>query len=405
MTESLSQQPFAVVADPLAVETLLESRYAAATDPALLQLRRHREPLVFGPTPVHRLDRLRETLGGGPRLWIKRDDQTGLALGGNKARKLEYLVAEARAAGADTLVTVGAVQSNHARQTAAAAARAGLDALLVLRVPAGISAGRRRSGNVLLNELLGAAVEYVDETPEDAHPEQAAAEAALERLRAAGRAPFFIPSGGSTSTGALGYVESFAEIAALASQGIAFDEIVVASGSGGTQAGLLAGRELFPEAGRPRVHGVAVSPGAPELAAGVEAHRNEVLARFGAGAAAGIGAAGSAGTTANTHVASVDPAILSPDQVGDAYGALTPTAIEAIELFARTEGVLLDPVYTAKAAAALVAGVRAGAYAADADVLFLHTGGSPGLFAYAEDLPRASAAPVDAAPVSLGVRA
>ncbi|WP_053386192.1 pyridoxal-phosphate dependent enzyme [Leucobacter japonicus] len=391
MTESLSQHPFALVPDHRAVDTLLEPWFAAATDPALPHLRRHREPLVFGPTPVHRLDRLRDALGGGPRLWIKRDDQTGLALGGNKARKLEYLIAEARAAGADTLVTVGAVQSNHARQTAAAAARAGLDALLVLRVPAGISVGRRRSGNVLLNELLGAAVEYVDETPEDPHPERAAAEAALERLRAAGRTPFFIPSGGSTPTGALGYVESFAEIAALAMRGLTFDEIVVASGSGGTQAGLLAGRELFPEAGRPRVHGVAVSPGAPELAAGVEAHRDEVLARFGAGAGAAV--AGSA--PANVEEASADPAILSHDQVGDAYGALTPAAIEAIELFARTEGVLLDPVYTAKAAAALIAGVRAGAYAADADVLFLHTGGAPGLFAYAEDLPRASAAPVD----------
>ncbi|WP_053353667.1 pyridoxal-phosphate dependent enzyme [Leucobacter musarum] len=391
MTESLSRHPFVLVPDHRAVDTLLEPWFAAATDPALPHLRRHREPLVFGPTPVHRLDRLREALGGGPRLWIKRDDQTGLALGGNKARKLEYLVAEARAAGADTLVTVGAVQSNHARQTAAAAARAGLDALLVLRVPAGISVGRRRSGNVLLNELLGAAVEYVDETPEDPHPERAAAAAALERLRAAGRTPFFIPSGGSTSTGALGYVESFAEIAALAGRGLTFHEIVVASGSGGTQAGLLAGRELFPEAGRPRVHGVAVSPGAPELAAGVEAHRDEVLARFGAGAGAAV--AGS--TAASVEVPSTDPAILSPDQVGDAYGALTPAAIEAIELFARTEGVLLDPVYTAKAAAALVAGVRAGAHPGDADVLFLHTGGAPGLFAYAEDLPRASLAPVD----------
>lgn len=364
----------------------LDELYAQAPDTTLAELRAHRAPLVFGPTPLHPLDRLRAILGGdGPRLWIKRDDQTGLALGGNKARKLEFLVAEAIAAGADTLVTVGAVQSNHARQTAAAAARAGLDAVLVLRVPRGISAERRNSGNVLLDDLLGATVEFVDETADDPHPERAAAEHTLDRLRSAGRTPFFIPSGGSTSTGSLGYLEAYAEIAAQAdhaSRRVHFDEIVVASGSGGTQAGLLVGRELLPQAGRPRIRGVAVAPGAEALAGEIASLRSETLARF------GIAAPGNThdGAFDGAQVAALEPVALDPDFVGSGYGSLTAPAREAIELFARTEGIFLDPVYTAKAAAALIADVRAGAHPADANLLFLHTGGSPALFAYTQEL-------------------
>ncbi|MFD5598504.1 D-cysteine desulfhydrase family protein [Leucobacter sp. NPDC058333] len=356
----------------------LDELYAQAPDTTLAELRAHRAPLVFGPTPLHPLDRLRAVLGGdGPRLWIKRDDQTGLALGGNKARKLEFLVAEAIAAGADTLVTVGAVQSNHARQTAAAAARAGLDAVLVLRVPRGISAERRNSGNVLLDDLLGATVEFVDETADDPHPERAAAEQTLDRLRSAGRTPFFIPSGGSTSTGSLGYLEAYAEIAAVA-QHVRFDEIVVASGSGGTQAGLLVGRELLPQAGRPRIRGVAVAPDSETLAGEVTSLCSETLARFGI-AARGVALEGALSDA-------LEPVALDPDFVGPGYGALTAPAREAIELFARTEGIFLDPVYTAKAAAALIADVRAGAHPADANLLFLHTGGSPALFAYTQEL-------------------
>lgn len=339
-------------------------------------LRAHREALVVGPTPLQRLDRLRDALGGGPRLWVKRDDLTGLALGGNKARKLEYLLAEARARDADTLVTVGAAQSNHARQTAAAAAQAGLDAVLVLRVPQQASKEYLTSGNLLLDSILGARVLLVEEEPEDLHPERAAAAAEVERLRAEGRRPFLIPSGGSTPVGVLGYLECYAEIAGA---GVGFEEIVVGSGSGGTQAGLIAGRELLPQIGRPRIHGVAVAPGADGLAGEVAELAGSALASLAAPQPRG-------------------PVVVDPGHAGSGYGVPTETGTEAIELFARTEGVLLDPVYTAKAAAALLFRVRQGVYPDDADVLFLHTGGAPALFAY----PDGASAGASAEPGAFG---
>ncbi|WP_082405914.1 D-cysteine desulfhydrase family protein [Microbacterium sp. No. 7] len=322
--------------------------------------------LVVAPTPLQPLHRLRTELGDrGPRLWIKRDDLTGLALGGNKARKLRYLVADARAAGADTLVTVGAAQSNHARQTAAAAAAAGLDAVLVLRVPPGASAAYRASGNVLLDRLFGARLVLVDETPDDPHPERAAADAVVAELTARGRRPYLIPSGGSTAVGALGYVEAFAEIAEAEP---AFDAIVLATGSGGTQAGLLAGAALAD--GAARIEAVAVSPDADELGADVERLAVETLALLGA--------------------QTTPPAVrIDAGFVGPGYGVVTDAGIEAIGLFARTEGIVLDPVYTGKAAAALIDGIRSGRFDADDDVLFLHTGGAPALFAHEPTLTAA----------------
>lgn len=356
------------------MSTDLDALFRDAADERLRPLREARARLVTAPTPLEPLDRLRAALGGaGPRLWIKRDDLTGLALGGNKARKLEYLLAQARAVDADVLVTVGAAQSNHARQTAAAAAATGLDAVLVLRVPPGASAGYRSSGNVLLDRLFGARLVLVDETPADPHPERAAAERVVAELRAQGRRPFLIPSGGSTPVGALGYVEAYAEVAA---SGVAFDAIVVATGSGGTQAGLVAGRTLLRDdaAGEPRILGVAVSPDGHELAADVSVIARDVLAAFGVALRAG-----------DTQ-AEVDS-----DFAGPAYGVPTEGGLEAIRLLARTEGILLDPVYTAKAAAALIDGVRSGRFGDAGDVLFVHTGGAPALFAHEPALTAASA--------------
>lgn len=347
-----------------AIADRVEGWFDDAPDDTVRRLRAGRFRLVQAPTPLQPLDRLRAALGGeGPRLWIKRDDLTGLALGGNKARKLEYLLAEATDAGADVVVTVGAAQSNHARQTAAAAATAGLDAVLVLRIPRGSTAESVRSGNVLLDRVFGARLVLVEETEHDPHPERAAAEAVVAALRAEGRRPFLIPSGGSTPVGALGYVDAFAEIAAAP---VRFDAIVVASGSGGTQAGLLAGRALLsndPGEPRPRIDGVAVSPGAAEFAREVHALADATLALLGA-----------------SGVAATDVRV-DADHVGPAYGIPTPGAIEAIGLFARTEGILLDPVYTGKAAAALIDGIRR-RHSEDRDVLFLHTGGAPALFAH-----------------------
>jgi D-cysteine desulfhydrase family pyridoxal phosphate-dependent enzyme len=347
----------------MSADALLDPLFRDAADPAVRELRARRERLVAGPTPLQPLDRLRARLGGGPRLWIKRDDLTGLALGGNKTRKLEYLLADARAHGADVLVTVGAAQSNHARQTAAAAAAAGFDSVLVLRVPEGAPAEYRSSGNVLLDRILGARIVLVGESAGDPHPERAAADTVVAELRAEGRTPYLIPSGGSTRIGALGYLEAYAEITRT---GTEFDEIVVATGSAGTQAGLLAGRELLGHAEDTRIHGVAVSPDADALADAVTAIADETLALFGRG------------PIAHAHV---DGA-----HVGAGYGALTHDGLEAIDLFATCEGLLLDPVYTAKAAAALLLRVRDGVYPDDADVLFVHTGGAPALFAHAPAL-------------------
>lgn len=348
-----------------------EALLTHAPDPSARALRSARTPLVFGPTPLHPLDRLRRHLGPlTPRLWIKRDDQTGLALGGNKARKLEYLLAQARTEDADVLVTVGAAQSNHARQTAAAAALAGVESVLVLRVPPDSSESYRETGNVLLDRVLGARVVLVEQTAAEPHPERAAAEEIVARLRAEGRRPFLIPSGGSTAVGALGYVEAFAEIAA---SGVDLDAIVLATGSGGTQAGLLAGRALRERSirahgdtahGRVAIHGVAVAPDADALASTVGTLTAETLGLLGLPA-----------EPAEVH--------LDDGFVGAGYGAITEEGLEAISLFARVEGILLDPVYTAKAAAALLHGIRSRSFSADADVLFLHTGGAPALFAHA----------------------
>lgn len=305
-----------------------------------------RFPLVTGKTPLEPMTRLEEALGRrAGTLWVKRDDTTGLAGGGNKVRKLEYEVAAALAQGCDWLVTGAGVQSNAARATAAAAVRAGLRCTLVLdgQPPP------RRSGNLVLDDVLGADVRF---RPVASHEDLDAELAyAAEELRTQGARPYVVAVGASTPLGALGYVDAASEIR---EELPSVDVVVVATGSAGTHAGLVAGFGTHD-----RVLGVRVGTRA-DLATRIErlAAETAVLA----GLAAPVG-----------------ECRLAEDQLGAGYGEPTPECFDAIRLAARTEALILDPVYTGKAMAGLIAACRDGRIADDDVVVFLHTGGLPGL--------------------------
>lgn len=311
-------------------------------------------PLAAGPSPIHPMDRLRTALGPRcPKLLVKRDDLLSFACGGNKVRKMEAIAAEAAAAGADTLITCGGLQSNHARVTAAAGALRGLDVVLVLNgaPPA------RPAGNVLLDTLFGAEIRYVSSRTE----RTAAMEAAAEQLRSAGKRPFIIPLGASTATGALGFARGLAEVPAA---GVKPTVIVHSTSSCGTQAGMVAGSSLLGL--QTRVVGVSADADAASIQADVLALLRQMASRLGA--------------TASTIGA--DRAIEVDDRfVGDGYGIPTAASAEALSLAARHEGIVLDPVYTAKALAGLIGRIRNGEISEDETVLFWHTGGVPGLFA------------------------
>jgi len=310
-------------------------------------------PLIGAPTPVEPLPRLAALLGGGPRLLVKRDDAIPFAFGGNKVRKLAIVAADARAHGADTLITAGGVQSNHARVTAAAAAKLGMHAVLVANgdPPAAPTA------NALLDRLLGAEVVYVP-SRDDRAPKIAEL---TDRLRAEGRKPYAIPLGASTPLGALGYVAAVAE---LLDQIHAPDVIVHATSSGGTQAGLVAGCRLL---GLPtRVVGISADAKSATLQADVRAIVRGVFELL---------ALDAGGITRGAAV-DVDDAF-----VGGGYGVPTDASREAIDLAARCEALFLDPVYTAKAMAGFIAYVRQQRFTDGQTVLFWHTGGQVALFA------------------------
>jgi L-cysteate sulfo-lyase len=315
-------------------------------------------PLGFFPTPIHPLPNLSIRLGG-PVLWVKRDDQTGLATGGNKTRKLEYLVADALAHKADTLITVGAPQSNHARQTAAAAAKAGLKSAVVLRgtPPAD------RTGNILLDDLVGAEVFWADTR----HLDDVAEEVA-EELQARGQHPYLIPLGGSNPIGAVGYVTAMLEFIEQAkSIGTSFDAIVFATSSGGTHSGLALGARLGGYTGQ--ILGISVDHPASRLA--------PVLVELANATARHIDAYISFSTSdfeVNDHY------------LGGGYAVMGQPEHEAIALTAQTEGLLVDPVYTGRAMAGLIDLIREGEFQPGQNVLFWHTGGTPALFAYAKQL-------------------
>jgi D-cysteine desulfhydrase len=305
-------------------------------------------------TPVHEMRDLRRVLGGGPRLLIKRDDLLGFAFGGNKVRKLALVAARALQEGADTLVTAGTVQSNHARVTAATAARLGMRCVLVL------SGARPEmpTGNARLLGLLGAEVRYVASRA-DRSP---AMGAVVERLTDEGRRPFMIPLGASTPLGACGYALAVEE---LLSQVSPPDVIVHSTSSGGTQAGLLAGCALHD------LETEVVGVSADDSQGAIVAHVQGLLEPT-----TGVMTMLSSGAAVRNRPVQVDDRF-----VGEGYGIPTPESEEAARTLAKVEGIFLDPTYTAKAMAALLAYVRAGRFRDDQTVLFWHTGGLPGIFA------------------------
>ncbi len=314
---------------------------------------RPRVSIAHLPTPLEPLPRLTAHLGG-PQLWVKRDDQTGLATGGNKTRKLEFLVAEALARGADTLVTCGAAQSNHARQTAAAAARFGLACTLVLR-------GREPDlcqGNLLLDRWLGAGVVWAGDAPLTEKLEEVA-----EGLRAEGKAVYIVPYGGSNPVGVCGYVAAMEELLTQCARlGIGFDHILLASSSGGTQAGLIVGARALGYAGR--ILGISVDlPAAP---------LQEVILDLAVATAGHLGL--------RLDLSPQDVAV-NDGYLGGGYGVVGDLEREAIRTAARTEGLLLDPVYTGRALGGLLDLIRRGYFSPGERVLFWHTGGTAGLFA------------------------
>jgi D-cysteine desulfhydrase len=314
-----------------------------------------RVSLASLPTPVEPLPRLSEALGG-PRIFIKRDDLTGLAGGGNKTRKLEFLAGDALAQGCDTLVTIGAPQSNHCRQTAAAAARCNLRSILVLRgnpQPEG-------TGNLLLNRLLGARMVWSRERSREEVMEEI-----IEVERAGGHRPYAIPLGGSNGLGAAGYALAMEELLDQTTE--SFDRIIFASSSGGTHAGLAVGACLTGYKGE--VLGISIDEPLVDL--------QRMVADIASDASRLLG-----------EPRSYDPAGIHAcaDYLGGGYGIMGVPEREAIELFARLEGILLDPVYTGRAAAGMIGLIRRGLIRENETVLFWHTGGIPALWAYSEEL-------------------
>lgn len=322
-----------------------------------------REQLGFFPTPIVKLRHLSRNLGG-PRIIMKRDDQTGLALGGNKTRKLEYLVGEAMAEGCDTLITGGAEQSNHCRQTAAAAAACGLSCHLVL-------GGRPPdfpNGNLLLNALFGAELHWTGELRKgEKIPEIA------EQIRESGGKPYIIPYGGSNPTGAVGFVEAVRELVTqLAELGETITHIVFPSSSGGTHAGLTVGRSIFDQ--EFQVVGIGIDKTEAEGGTFDELVlnlSNSTSKRL----EAGITFKPSDITVRNEYL-------------GDGYGVVGRLERRAVQLTAETEGILLDPVYTGRAMGALMDMIEQNEFSQKDTVLFWHTGGTPALFPYARQIAR-----------------
>jgi len=314
------------------------------------------------PTPIEPLPRLSAHLDG-PKLYVKRDDLTGLGLGGNKLRKLEFLLGEARAQDAEVVLTVGALQSNHARLTAAACARLGLDCELILRRGSHASEAYLHSGNLLLDRLFGARLHELQ--AQESREERMAVRA--EILRAEGQRPYCIPVGGSCGLGNLGYVACANEILLQSDEmNVRFDAVVVATGSGGTQGGLVAGMKL--------------ADGVPVIGIAVEGTRTEQEVLAAGQAAEALRLLGQEKTGIESTVEVLD------EFVGPGYARPSESMREALSMAARFEGLVLDPVYTGKAFAGFIALARSGRYGKDQSLLFVHTGGTPGLFGYPESV-------------------
>ena len=319
------------------------------------------------PTPLEPMDQLSELLGG-PRLWVKRDDCTGLSSGGNKTRKLEYLMADAQAHGADTIITQGATQSNHARQTAAAAAKLGMACHILLEDRTGSNdPSYIMSGNVLLDRLHGATVSKRSGGTDMATEMEDLA----ETLRSNGKTPYVIPGGGSNPIGALGYVNCARELVEQANDiGLKLDALVHATGSSGTQAGLVAGLAAL----QSDIHLLGIGVRAPQE------KQESMVYDLAQRTAAHLGS--------SAQIARADVRA-NCNYVGAGYGLPTDGMIAAVKLLAETEGLLFDPVYSGKGLDGLIDLVRNGHFAGMDNVVFLHTGGSAALFGYPDtfDLP------------------
>lgn len=316
--------------------------------------------LAHLPTPLEPLTRLSEELGG-PEIWIKRDDCTGLSTGGNKTRKLEFLMAEAQNQGADTVMTQGAIQSNHVRQTSAFAAKLGIKCHALLEDRTGYTDDNyNHNGNVFIDLLHGAT--YEKRGPGlDMNAEM---ESVAEKLREGGANVYTIPGGGSNSTGALGYVDCAFEILHQANEmGLVIDHIVHATGSAGTQAGLISGLKAM-NVNIPLL-GISVRAPKEEQEENVYNLAIETTAKLGC-----------------PSVVNRDDIVANSDYVGEGYGLPTEAGIEAITMFAELEGILLDPVYSSKGASGLIDLIRKGRFKKSDRVVFIHTGGSASLFGY-----------------------
>jgi D-cysteine desulfhydrase family pyridoxal phosphate-dependent enzyme len=308
-----------------------------------------RVKLAFLPTPLEHLTRLSNYLGG-PEILVKRDDLTGLAGGGNKVRKLEYLLADAQGHGARCLVTTGAVQSNHCRQTAAAAAKTGLDCYLVLAgdpLP-------QATGNFLLDKILEAKIIHCKQAERDSKLKET-----FDRLWSDGKRPYLIPYGGSNPIGATAYIEAMAEMKLLDRP---VDWIIFPTSSGGTQSGMIIGKVVY---GIPsRILGISVDRSGKELRGTITRLISETVDRLGLSSDIG-----------NEEI------LINDEYIGEGYGIMGPAEIEAVRLFASLEGLLVDPVYTGRAAAGLIDLIRKGRIKKGQRVLFWHTGGLPAIFA------------------------
>ena len=320
-----------------------------------------RESLGFFPTPLVELSKLSKKLDG-PTIFMKRDDNTGLALGGNKTRKLEFIIGDALAKGADTIITAGAAQSNHCRQTAAAAASLGLECHLVL----GGKEPEQASGNLLLDKIFGCHIHWagVNRKGEDIPN-------IVEQLINQGKKPYVVPYGGSNELGALAFVQAFKELELQRkSMNLSFTHIVFASSSGGTQAGLMLGKKIFNSPCQ--IVGINIDKGETD-----KVPFDQYTLSLANSTAELISA---------DHEFSESDLILNADYVGEGYGVVGALENEAIALTAQTEGILLDPVYTGRAMGGLIDMIRTGAIKKTDSVLFWHTGGAPALFAYSNDL-------------------
>lgn len=322
-----------------------------------------RRRYTTGPTPIDFLPQLTQRLGG-PDIYVKRDDLLGLTAGGNKTRKLEFLMADALAHGADTIITTGAVQSNHCRLTLSAAVKEGLKCRLLLEERVANSYDPEASGNNFLFRLLGAEATEVVPAGTDLGAKM---KEMADAVSAEGGVPYIVSGGGSTPLGALGYVACAEEIQAQTfDTGLLLDHVVCASGSGGTHAGLVAG-----------LHGNGTD--IPMTGISVRAERTTQQTRLQALASDTLLLAGG---TAEIPSGAV---VVRDEFVGPGYSLPAPETIAAIQLFARTEGILLDPVYTGKAAAGLIGMVGEGVFDGGTAVLFIHTGGSPALYAHRDE--------------------